>query len=102
MLASFGGVGRDFQRVLEGEIDYEVSGADLYIEPDTTHALGVVQADMLHMRSRGAPRWPSIPTIARSRCTPATRRCAKWRCCTTSSSPCCQAPLHPRGTRSWC
>ena len=55
LLASFGAVGRDFQRVLEAESNYEESGSDLYIEPGTTHALGRLQADILHMRRRGGP-----------------------------------------------
>ncbi|MEM6996831.1 MAG: exodeoxyribonuclease V subunit gamma [Myxococcota bacterium] len=53
LLASFGSVGRDFQRVLEGEIDYEEDPVDRYIEPEAEHALARLQRDILTMEQRG-------------------------------------------------
>ncbi|MCH9680561.1 MAG: exodeoxyribonuclease V subunit gamma [Deltaproteobacteria bacterium] len=54
LLASFGGVGRDFQLVLEREVDYDEADASLYREPDPTTMLGQLQADVLHLRHRGS------------------------------------------------
>ncbi len=56
LLASFGGVGRDFQRVLEAEVDYVEPPGDLYRDPARTDMLGVLQADILHLRRRAAER----------------------------------------------
>lgn len=53
LLASFGGVGRDFQLVLERELDYDEGDRSLYVEPDTSTMLGQLQADVLHLRHRG-------------------------------------------------
>ncbi len=53
LLASFGGVGRDFQLVLERELDYEEGDASLYREPEPTTMLEQLQADVLHLRHRG-------------------------------------------------
>lgn len=62
LLASFGGVGRDFQLVLERELDYDEAEASLYREPDPSTMLGQLQADVLHLRHRGAPpRSPDDP-----------------------------------------
>jgi len=65
LLASFGGVGRDFQLVLERELDYEEGDTSLYREPEAETLLGHLQADVLHLRHRGAeaqsPDDPSRP-----------------------------------------
>ncbi|MCX4242297.1 exodeoxyribonuclease V subunit gamma [Paraliomyxa miuraensis] len=53
LLASFGAVGRDFQLVLERELDYEEAEPSLYREPPTRTMLGQLQADVLHLRHRG-------------------------------------------------
>ncbi|MBL4687297.1 MAG: exodeoxyribonuclease V subunit gamma, partial [Nannocystaceae bacterium] len=60
LLASFGAVGRDFQRVLEGEVNYEENPADLYVEPIANHALAQLQTDVLYMRRRGTPEFPPV------------------------------------------
>ncbi|MEM7156368.1 MAG: exodeoxyribonuclease V subunit gamma [Myxococcota bacterium] len=54
LLASFGGVGRDFQLVLERELDYEEADASLYHEPEAATMLELMQSDVLHLRHRGA------------------------------------------------
>lgn len=54
LLASFGAVGRDFQLVLEREVDYEEADPPLYREPPTRTMLGQVQSDVLHLRHRGS------------------------------------------------
>lgn len=54
LLASFGAVGRDFQLVLEREVDYEEAEASLYREPPTRTMLGQLQSDVLHLRHRGS------------------------------------------------
>jgi exodeoxyribonuclease V gamma subunit len=50
LLRSLGMVGRDFQHILETEVDYEEPLEDLYVEPDAATMLGALQADLLHMR----------------------------------------------------
>lgn len=59
LLASFGAVGRDFLQVLEAGVDYDESEHDLYASPDADTLLGRLQADMLHLRHRGAPGGPT-------------------------------------------
>lgn len=54
LLASFGAVGRDFQLVLEREVDYEEAEPSLYREPPTRTMLGQLQSDVLHLRHRGS------------------------------------------------
>lgn len=54
LLASFGAVGRDFQLVLEREVDYEEAEPPLYREPPTRTMLGQLQSDVLHLRHRGS------------------------------------------------
>jgi exodeoxyribonuclease V gamma subunit len=54
LLASFGAVGRDFQLVLEREVDYEEAEPSLYREPPTRTLLGQLQSDVLHLRHRGS------------------------------------------------
>lgn len=61
LLASFGTVGRDFQRVLEGQIDYDESADNLYLEPPGSHALSQLQGDVLHLQRRGTPELPALP-----------------------------------------
>jgi exodeoxyribonuclease V gamma subunit len=53
LLASFGAVGRDFQLVLEREVDYDEAEPSLYREPPTRTMLGQLQSDVLHLRHRG-------------------------------------------------
>lgn len=54
LLASFGAVGRDFQLVLEREVDYDEAEPSLYREPPTHTMLGWLQSDVLHLRHRGS------------------------------------------------
>lgn len=53
LLASLGTLGRDFQRLLESECEYDERPEDLYREPANDTVLGTVQADLLHLRARG-------------------------------------------------
>ena len=68
LLASFGAVGRDFQLVLERELDYEEAEPSIYREPPTRTMLGQLQADVLHLRHRGGevadPDDPRARTMA--------------------------------------
>jgi exodeoxyribonuclease V gamma subunit len=50
LLRSLGTVGRDFQRILEAEVDYEEPMGDLYVEPTAATLLASLQRDLLHMR----------------------------------------------------
>lgn len=59
LLASLGTVGRDFQRILEAEVDYEEPLGDLYVEPKTDRLLGLLQSDLLHLRKRGVRPEPA-------------------------------------------
>ena len=52
LLASFGRVGRDFQHVLEGRVDYHEDDLDLHVEPSEQTILGTLQADILALRHR--------------------------------------------------
>ncbi|MCA9654178.1 MAG: exodeoxyribonuclease V subunit gamma [Myxococcales bacterium] len=61
LLASFGGVGRDFQLVLERELDYEEAEPSLYRDPPSATMLGQLQADVLHLRHRGGERRADRP-----------------------------------------
>jgi exodeoxyribonuclease V gamma subunit len=54
LLASFGRIGRDFQFVLEGRVDYREDQRDLYVEPAATTLLGTLQADVLALQHRRA------------------------------------------------
>lgn len=56
LLASLGAVGRDFQRVLEAEVDYVEPGPPLYVADEGTSMLGRLQADVLSLRRRGRRR----------------------------------------------
>jgi exodeoxyribonuclease V gamma subunit len=56
LLASFGAVGRDFQRVLEAEVDYEEPVPPRYAADEETTMLGRLQADVLALRRRGRRR----------------------------------------------
>ena len=52
LLASFGRVGRDFQHVLEGRVDYQEDARDLHVEPAQLTMLGTLQADILALHHR--------------------------------------------------
>jgi exodeoxyribonuclease V gamma subunit len=52
LLASYGAVGRDFQRILEAEVEYEEPGPSLYLDPTGDTMLAHLQADVLHLRRR--------------------------------------------------
>ena len=52
LLASFGRVGRDFQHVLEGRVDYREDDRDLHVEPSEPTILGTLQGDILALRHR--------------------------------------------------
>lgn len=52
LLASLGGLGRDFQAVLEGSVDYEDD--DVYLDPGTGTMLHALQHDILHLIDRRA------------------------------------------------
>jgi len=54
LLASFGRIGRDFQFVLEGRVDYREDSRDLYVEPDEETMLGTLQSDILALQHRRA------------------------------------------------
>jgi exodeoxyribonuclease V gamma subunit len=56
LLASFGRVGRDFQHILEGRVDYLEDDGDLHVEPSEQTMLGTLQADILALRHRRALR----------------------------------------------
>ena len=58
LLASLGTVGRDFQYVLESQVDYDEDDRDLYVEPDDRTLLGALQANLLHLHP-GPPAGPS-------------------------------------------
>ncbi len=65
LLASMGRLGRDFQEILEGRVDYVESDADLYLDPLAPDAragagpdagpcaLHMLQSDILALRNRG-------------------------------------------------
>jgi len=63
LLASLGRLGREFQEVLEANVDYREDEADLYVEPEAATMLGVIQADMLALRYRGARSLEAPPRI---------------------------------------
>jgi exodeoxyribonuclease V gamma subunit len=52
LLASFGRVGRDFQHVLEGRVDYQEDPRDLHVEPGHETMLATLQADILALQHR--------------------------------------------------
>lgn len=58
LLASLGRLGREFQAVLEGAVDYADAPASLYEDPaaDASTALALVQSDMLALRYGGGRR----------------------------------------------
>ena len=63
LLASLGRIGRDFQLVLEANVDYRESERDLYADPGTATMLATVQSDMLALRHRrsGNSAAPPLP-----------------------------------------
>ena len=65
LLASLGGVGRDFQRVLESTADYVEPLGDLYVDPGRDTLLHALQSDLLQFqRSEDTPADPSIAVHA--------------------------------------
>lgn len=62
LLASLGGVGRDFQAVLESTVDYREFGPERYVDPGEDSMLAALQSDLLHLRRREpATRRPLAP-----------------------------------------
>jgi exodeoxyribonuclease V gamma subunit len=53
LLAALGGVGREFQQVLEENADYQDAVADRYVDPGTGCMLAALQSDILALRMRG-------------------------------------------------
>jgi len=59
LLASLGRLGRDFQQILEGSVDYQETDADLYFDPGASGAasapslLHCLQSDILRLRGHG-------------------------------------------------
>ncbi len=60
LLASFGRIGRDFQYILEGRVDYLEDAGDLHVEPPGSTMLATLQADILALRHR-RPIRPNRP-----------------------------------------
>ncbi len=62
LLASLGRLGREFQEMLEGAVDYAEDDRDLYAEPGRSTMLGTIQSDMLDLlhRRRGSDEAPEI------------------------------------------
>jgi exodeoxyribonuclease V gamma subunit len=54
LLASLGRLGREFQQVLEVNVEYQEDDVDLYVEPPCETMLETIQADMLTLTYRGA------------------------------------------------
>ncbi len=54
LLGSLGRAGRDFQRVLEAQVDYVEDGRDLYREPGADTLLTALQSGILHLEPRVA------------------------------------------------
>lgn len=52
LLESLGRVGRDFQHILEGAVDYRDDPRDLYIDPGMNTVLATLQSDLLWLRAR--------------------------------------------------
>jgi exodeoxyribonuclease V gamma subunit len=63
LLASLGRSGRDFQLILEGNIDYQEDDRNLYVDPGTATMVTTVQSDMLALRHRrpGDTDVPPLP-----------------------------------------
>jgi len=63
LLASLGRVGRDFQLILEGSVDYQEGDRNLYADPGTATMLTTVQSDILALRHRrpGNTDVPPLP-----------------------------------------
>jgi exodeoxyribonuclease V gamma subunit len=59
LLASLGRLGRDFQEVLEGSVDY--LDDDLYVDPGLGSLLTTLQSDILHLRHRRANSSDAAP-----------------------------------------
>lgn len=75
LLASLGGVGRDFQEVLESCTDYCEPGDDLFVDPEEAGVPGMLaglQSDILNLRRPNPagrrPIDPSDPSIAIQSC----------------------------------
>ena len=99
LLASMGSLGRDFLRMV---YDTGCEEADFSAEPGEASLLACIQSDILNLRDRGEDGtgrpWPL--TTTRSRSTPATAPCGRWRSFTTSSSPCSSATRRSRRVTS--
>lgn len=83
LLASFGRIGRDFQHVLEGRVDYLEDDRDLHVEPAATTMLGALQADILalqHRRAVSANRPEESDVVAPLAIDPADRSIAVHAC----------------------
>ena len=63
LLASLGRLGRDFQQVLEGRVDYHEDDRDLYEAPATGTMLATLQSDIMSLRER-APDNRDAPPLS--------------------------------------
>jgi exodeoxyribonuclease V gamma subunit len=61
LLSSLGRIGRDFQLVLEANVDYEEADGTLYVDPGTATMLTTVQSDILALRHRQARNSDVLP-----------------------------------------
>ncbi len=83
LLASFGRIGRDFQHVLEGRVDYLEDDRDLHVEPAEATMLGTLQADILalhHRRAASESRPVESDVVAPRAIDPADRSIAVHAC----------------------
>ena len=58
LLASLGRVGREFQEIIEGRLDYSEDQIDLYREPGDKTMLRAIQSDILALRDPVAVESP--------------------------------------------
>ncbi len=73
LLASMGRLGRDYQQLIEGSVDYLQPDENLFEDPSPAADAGMLtalQADILHLRSEGPPRQlhPQDESIALHAC----------------------------------
>lgn len=63
LLASLGRIGRDFQLIVEENVDYEDGDRNLYVDPGTATMLTTLQSDILALRHRrpGNTDVPPLP-----------------------------------------
>jgi exodeoxyribonuclease V gamma subunit len=61
LLASLGRIGRDFQLVLEANVDYHEGERNLYTDPGTRTMLSALQSDILALRHRRPGNADALP-----------------------------------------